>query len=104
MGTSAPWKNLEKLAGLKNEKPRNVDGDGIRRLARKARRPFSFRRSEHDSGVRTAQVLVFCLTKASRLSPDCVQEEWRDGRRGVLKKDRTYYDARFGNIVFLIHI
>lgn len=28
MATSAPWKILEKLAGLKNEKPRNVDGDG----------------------------------------------------------------------------
>lgn len=39
MGTSAPWKNLEKLAGLKNEKPRNVDGDGIRR---KRGAPFLF--------------------------------------------------------------
>lgn len=42
MGISVHWKNLEKLAGLKNEKPRNVDGDGDQKIGSESEAPSFF--------------------------------------------------------------
>lgn len=58
MATSAPWKILEKLAGLKYEKPRNVDGDGDgdQKIGSENEAPrFFFGDPSTNSGVRTAQ-------------------------------------------------